>query len=501
MNKLASILRAVGSANSKGGQDTELAHVNPAEKRLLALLGGSGRRDEDTGLLHFDDDNGDGGGGYGGDNGSGGVSGFGDESGSGTAADNSVDGGMGGPGGADTGFGSSGFDTEDAAYAASVQNALDNPTQEGFGTDEGLGASESATPGQGLGTWDFSWGLSPADQATHNANVNQSISNTLGYDIGQNFGGPGGMADMLGLNEQAKADARAAALANEQGRQNMDIDEQNIGYSRGANFAAPGANQYGFTQDQVSKANADYNAMGWQGQLSGNPWGYTDLGGKDQTNWGAIGSDVANVVNNPITAGIATAAGVGPAYGLVSAGLNAARGNYGPAVNQLGNMLGPGYGVGLSALNSLASGTPGNFLGGVATNALNSYAPGLGNIAQATGLTGYASRGVNEAFQNSLEGPGLTGTNEDGTMMALSSEGLGSPDSGADGGYSTADSGGFNTAGVSAPVFASGGAGFTGFGGGGDGGFSGYDFVGSKKKSRYAQPGYLAAMLGGENAV
>jgi hypothetical protein len=334
--------------------------------------------------------------------------------------------------------------------------------------------------------------------------VNQSISSTLGYDIGQNFGGPGGMADMLGLNEQAKADARAAALANEQareGRQNMDIDEQNIGYSRGANFAAPGVNQYGFTQDQVSKANADYNTMGWQGQLAGNPWGYTDLGGKDQTNWGAIGSDVANVVNNPITAGIATAAGVGPAYGLVSAGLNAARGNYGPAIGTLGNMLGPGYGVGLSALNSVVNGTPGNFLGGLATNALNSYAPGLGNIAQASGLTGYASRGVNEAFQNSLEGPGLTGTNEDGTMMALSSEGLGSPDSGgSDGGYSTmsADAGG---GGMGGSVFSGGGGGFTGFGGGGDGGFSGYDFVGSKKKSRYAQPGYLAAMLGGENAV
>lgn len=61
-NRLAEILgeaQEVGARNSKGGQDTELAHISPEEAGLLQLLGGSGRIDHQTGLPHFDLDTSD----------------------------------------------------------------------------------------------------------------------------------------------------------------------------------------------------------------------------------------------------------------------------------------------------------------------------------------------------------------------------------------------------------------------------------------------------------
>lgn len=53
--ELAQVLRAIGEQNSAGGQDTILAHINPAEAATLKAMGGSGRIDPITGALHFDD--------------------------------------------------------------------------------------------------------------------------------------------------------------------------------------------------------------------------------------------------------------------------------------------------------------------------------------------------------------------------------------------------------------------------------------------------------------
>jgi len=55
MRTLADLIRIKGAINSKGGQDTITAHINPQEAMLLKMLGGSGRVDPDTGFLHFED--------------------------------------------------------------------------------------------------------------------------------------------------------------------------------------------------------------------------------------------------------------------------------------------------------------------------------------------------------------------------------------------------------------------------------------------------------------
>lgn len=65
LKKKAAQVRAKGKKNI--GQDSILAHINPREAMLLKMRGGSGRRDPSTGLPHFDEaGDPDGGGGYGG---------------------------------------------------------------------------------------------------------------------------------------------------------------------------------------------------------------------------------------------------------------------------------------------------------------------------------------------------------------------------------------------------------------------------------------------------
>lgn len=53
IRKAAGLLQEIGSKNSP---DTVLAHITPKEASLLKAMGGSGRRDKRTGLLHFEDD-------------------------------------------------------------------------------------------------------------------------------------------------------------------------------------------------------------------------------------------------------------------------------------------------------------------------------------------------------------------------------------------------------------------------------------------------------------
>jgi hypothetical protein len=119
----------------------------------------------------------------------------------------------------------------------------------------------------------------------------------------------------------------------------------------------------------------------------------------------------------------------------------------------------------------------------------------------ATGLTGYAGRGINEAFQTAM----TDALNTD-TSGGLSSEGVGGGES-----YASYDSGGLGGGGdvgsLSTASFGGdlGGIGVGGGGGGGANDFSDYetkkDFLGSKKKSRYRRPNSLMAMLGDDNAA
>lgn len=71
LKKKAAQVRAKGKRNI--GEDSVLAHISPKEALQLKLQGGSGRTDPETGLPHFDEN--DGGGGFGDGNNSGGLSG------------------------------------------------------------------------------------------------------------------------------------------------------------------------------------------------------------------------------------------------------------------------------------------------------------------------------------------------------------------------------------------------------------------------------------------
>ncbi len=55
LSEMATLIQRVGAENSRGGQDTILAHITPEEASILHALGGSGRTDAVTGAVHFDD--------------------------------------------------------------------------------------------------------------------------------------------------------------------------------------------------------------------------------------------------------------------------------------------------------------------------------------------------------------------------------------------------------------------------------------------------------------
>ena len=82
--KQAQKLQEIGRKNVP--QDSMLAHISPREASLLSMFGGSGRKDPQTGLPHFDIGGGDGGEGDGGGWGGYGYGGVGSSPGSGAGA-------------------------------------------------------------------------------------------------------------------------------------------------------------------------------------------------------------------------------------------------------------------------------------------------------------------------------------------------------------------------------------------------------------------------------
>lgn len=55
MNKLAQMASTLQSIGAAGSNDSVLAHITPREAAMLKARGGSGKRDPNTGLPHFDD--------------------------------------------------------------------------------------------------------------------------------------------------------------------------------------------------------------------------------------------------------------------------------------------------------------------------------------------------------------------------------------------------------------------------------------------------------------
>lgn len=129
MRSLAQILQLIGAQNSKGGQDTILAHINPQEYQYLLQQGGSGRPDPVTGAPHFED----------------GGDGDGGEGDGGPGSDGDADGGggygEGGPGGATAG-------SENAAHGENSADTAGRDASYGgdWGGDQEGGGDDAVTP-------------------------------------------------------------------------------------------------------------------------------------------------------------------------------------------------------------------------------------------------------------------------------------------------------------------------------------------------------------------
>ena len=114
------------------GRDTILAHITPAEARLLKSRGGRGSVNPVTGLLEFDDGGGDGGGGDGGGDGGGG--------------DGGGDGSGGGEGGGGEGSEGDSSDNEGSMSDPGAQDAAGGNAGQGAGPT-GAGAGSTGEPG------------------------------------------------------------------------------------------------------------------------------------------------------------------------------------------------------------------------------------------------------------------------------------------------------------------------------------------------------------------
>ncbi|QCG94969.1 hypothetical protein E6C67_14135 [Azospirillum sp. TSA2s] len=166
LRTLAQLFQQLGAQNSKGGQDTILAHINPQEYQMLLQQGGSGRPDPMTGLPHFDDAGGDSGGGDGDGGGGPGDGGGAGSDGSGGGERGGDDaGGGGGPGG---GFGGG-------------ERGGDDP-----GGDSGPGSGMGATEGGGFadGSVDAPSGISVGRNSTDLSQADLSSLGLNGYSFG-----------------------------------------------------------------------------------------------------------------------------------------------------------------------------------------------------------------------------------------------------------------------------------------------------------------------------
>jgi hypothetical protein len=164
MTTIADFLRPIGIRNSHGGQDTIPAFINKREAAILRALGGSGRKDPETGMTHFDE----------GDNTS-------------SSSMESDDGGW-----------DSGYVSDSDAIAGLGQQDGATSAYEGPAPGE---------PGNMAGGWNWSEGRfnsqeeQDAIDAANSKAGNEAWQNTFGYDPTVGWGDKGGLGEKLGFVE------------------------------------------------------------------------------------------------------------------------------------------------------------------------------------------------------------------------------------------------------------------------------------------------------------
>lgn len=154
LRTLAQLFQAVGAQNSRDGQDTILAHINPQEYQMLLQQGGSGRPDPMTGLPHFDRDS---------DSGGDGSDGGGGRSGGDSGGSSDADGGGSGSGG---GYGGGGPNSNGAGPMGGENAATGENSSSTAGRDAAYGGGwggDGAVGGGDVGVSRTSTSLSPSD--------------------------------------------------------------------------------------------------------------------------------------------------------------------------------------------------------------------------------------------------------------------------------------------------------------------------------------------------
>lgn len=288
LRTLAQLFQALGAQNSKGGQDTILAHINPQEYEMLLQQGGSGRTDPMTGLPHFEN-----GGGDHGSPGSGGSAGGGGRGG-----------GDSGGGGAGSGGGGSG--------SGGGERGGDSP-----GGDSGGGESEGGGFGRDAGGWrDGGWNrtstsLSDADMAARGLSgysfggVGRSTQDFEPNSLGFGFAGltPGTVASPEGLLDATHT--RDAALGWSPTALGIDVLSAATQLPIGLATRA-----FGYTP-------SDYSVIGSVGGMPG--IGGMSIGGQPNSGAGnGMGSGGGNANGTAAMDGMA-AAGQQPATGAAAA--------------------------------------------------------------------------------------------------------------------------------------------------------------------------------------
>jgi hypothetical protein len=383
LHEIANHIRNVGQRNSRGGQDVHLAHINDREVALLKLLGGSGRTDPETGVLHFDDSS---------------------SSGDGTSGGSTSD--------SDNGYGGS-------SQGDNGQGDGQNSTSQGSGY---AGTTNSANYGYSA---DTGWSYSAPGQTNESYGWGQGEGPTMSM---------ADVADMLGLGgvNAGPAGQGVNGLASATTAQHEDIapDENSVygygpsafstgtaaqaGNSVASNNAGPGGR--GDTFDAVTNAyESSPTAWNAENNFGGGVSGYSQSVLDNMRSW---------VEQNP-----GLAATINTALGFVNPGL----GLFGNLAT--GMLSGRGDQSVLSALGGYFGGPVGRAAGSLAGDVMDGRSAqqtladalsqglgyGLGNAGVSLGKSGYDVAGIPGAVLGELGQGYATGAAGQGLASALGS--------------------------------------------------------------------------------
>ena len=313
--------------------------------------------------------------------------------------------------------------------------------------------------GSGLGSF---FGVDQTD------NINNAFNEMFGTNVGNgtwtggtnnnNTGVVGPSVTTLSEEEiTSPANTTVSGARGSLTEANMPTQDEQGNYVAGEHAA-----NNGYTTEQMSRANNEYQGLSYQGAfnapvssleglfgISHNSWGFTNLNSQQQTNWGQIGNDIGTFLSSPFASTVGALTGYGAVTGALGGIFNASQGRgYAGAVQGLGGMFGldaaarAGLGIvtnfaegrntqAITQAASTALGMNGLNFGSTLNNALGNDRGSLasaitsqvGNMAQSTAL-GYGVGAVTNAVSSNIAGTSELSTGVSNQGSAISSTGF-----------------------------------------------------------------------------